>query len=320
MPGAVIGQGLMIIAIIISVFAVLKKVRYETWYGEHLLQYVALALVFGHQVAIGSDFTDNRYFKIYWCALYAFVAGVVVYCRFLNPLKYYLRHRFRVARLVTETGDVTSIYIEGKDLEKYPVKAGQFLIVRFLAKGFRWEAHPFSMSCCPDGGQLRLTIKQLGDFTRKIPELKPGTPVLIDGPNGIFTAGNSGSNKVLMIAGGIGITPVRSVAEEMVYAGRDIVLIYGNRNSKSIVFKKELDELASKAQGRLKIFHVMSDEPGWPGEKGRIDRERIERLAPDIMERDVFLCGPPVMMKGIRATLAGMNVPSSRIHYERFAL
>jgi ferredoxin-NADP reductase len=205
-------------------------------------------------------------------------------------------------------------------LDKYPVRAGQFLIVRFLAKGFRWEAHPFSMSCRPDGKQIRLTIKQLGDFTRKIPELKPGTPVLIDGPNGIFTSDVARSGKVLMIAGGIGITPIRSVAEEMVAAGRDIVLIYGNRNSKSVVFDKELNELAGSSQGRLKVIHVMSDDQAWQGEKGRIDRERIARLVPDVLERDVFLCGPPVMMGSIRAALAGMGVVSSRIHYERFAL
>lgn len=318
--GAIIGQDLMIIAIIISVFAILKKIKYEIWYNDHLLQYVAFALAFGHQIAVGSDFTDNRYFKIYWCVLYVFVVGVIVYCRFLNPLRYYLVHRFQVARLVSESDDVTSVYIEGKDLDKYPVRAGQFLIVRFLTKGFRREAHPFSMSCYPDGKQIRLTIKQLGDFTRKIPELKPGTPVLIDGPNGIFTAHSSESDKVLMIAGGIGITPIRSVAEEMVAADRDIVLIYGNRNANSIVFKKELDDLVTKSQGRLKIFHVMSGDQAWQGEKGRIDRERIERLVPDLLERDVFLCGPPVMMKIVRSTLAGMGVPSSRIHYERFAL
>lgn len=320
MPGAIIGQVLVIIAIIVSIFIILKKIKYETWYFSHLFLYIAFALAFGHQIAIGSDFTDNRCFKYYWCALYVFVLGTVLYYRFINPLRYFLNHRFRVARLVREADDVTSVYIYGKDLDKYPVRAGQFLVVRFLAKGFRWEAHPFSVSAFPDGRQLRLTIKQLGDFTKRISQLKDGTPVLIDGPHGIFTASNARSEKVLMIAGGIGITPVRSVAEEMVSAGRDIVLIYGNRNSKSIVFRKELDELAAKAAGRIKVVHVMSDEPGWQGEKGRIDRERIQRLVPDLADRDVFLCGPPVMMDSIRAILISLNVPSSRIHYERFAL
>jgi len=97
-------------------------------------------------------------------------------------------------------------------------------------------------------------------------------------------------------------------------------MIYGNRNGNLIVFKKELDDLVGKSQGRLKVVHVMSDDQAWQGEKGRIDRERIERLVPDAKERDVFLCGPPVMMKAVRAALAEMDIPSSRIYYERFAL
>jgi predicted ferric reductase len=318
--GAMLGMDLIIIAMGLSVFVVLKKIRYETWYYSHLFLYVAIALAFGHQIAVGSDFTENRYFRIYWFVLYAFVAGVLVYSRFLTPLKYYFRHRFTVTRLVAETNEVTSVCIEGINLDQFPARAGQFMIVRFLAKGFWFEAHPFSISCLPDGKQLRLTIKQLGDFTRKIPGLRSGTPILIDGPHGIFTAAQSHSKKILMIAGGIGITPIRSVAEELISASRNVILIYGNRDTHSLVFKAELDALTAKSDGRLKVIPVMSDDPAWPGEKGRVDRERISRLVPDLSERDVFLCGPPVMMKSARKSLAELNIPSSRIHDERFAL
>ena len=74
------------------------------------------------------------------------------------------------------------------------------------------------------------------------------------------------------------------------------------------------------AAGRLRIVHVMSDEPGWPGEKGKVDGERIARLVPDVRERDVYLCGPPPMMKSLRPALAGLGVPGGRIHDERFSL
>ena len=240
--------------------------------------------------------------------------------RLVRPALAFFRHRFVVTRVVSEPGDVTSVYIGGRNLERFAIEAGQFMIVRFLAKGYRWEAHPFSMSCFPDGRQLRLSIKRLGDFTRRIPELKPGTPVLIDGPHGVFTARRCAADKVLLIAGGIGITPVRSLAEELVGAGRDVVLVYGNRNGQSIVFKDELDELVARAGGRLRVHYVMSDDPGWPGEKGRIDRDRLARLVPDIAGREVYFCGPPVMRKGIRAALANLGVPARRIHDERFAL
>jgi predicted ferric reductase len=205
-------------------------------------------------------------------------------------------------------------------MELFPVEAGQFMIVRFLTKGFCWEAHPFSMSCPPNGKNLRISIKGVGDFTKHISDLKPGVSVFIDGPHGSFTSKSCKSSKVLMIAGGIGITPIRSLIEEMLLAGRDVVLIYSNRNSDSIVFQKELDELEKSSSGRLKVIHVISDEPEWSGEKGRLDKEKISQLVPDFIEREVFICGPPPMMKTVRLALSSIGVPNNRIHYERFAL
>ena len=123
-----------------------------------------------------------------------------------------------------------------------------------------------------------------------------------------------------MIAGGIGITPIRSLAEEMSSMGRDVVIIYSNRNHNSIVFEKELNDLASSSSGRLKVIHVISDDPGWPGEKGRIDKEKISRIVPDFIDREVFICGPPPMMKALRLDLISIGVPDNQIHYERFAL
>ena len=205
-------------------------------------------------------------------------------------------------------------------MELFPIEAGQFMIVRFWTKGFRWEAHPFSMSCLPNGNHLRLSIKGVGDFTRRISGINPGVSVFIDGPHGVFTSKRCSLSKILMIAGGIGITPIRSLAEEMSSAGRDVVIIYSNRKCTSIVFEKELNDLADAFPKRLKVIHVISDDPAWSGEKGRIDREKISRLVPDFMEREVFICGPPQMMKAARSTLISIGVPDNRIYNERFAL
>ncbi len=317
---AVTGLSLVLAASVFSALVLLKRVRYERWYATHLALYVALGLTFLHQVVSGNDFTDHPAFKVYWIALYAFVLVNLLGYRFARPLRAFARHRFVVAQVLPEAADVTSVIIVGKNLEAFRVEAGQFMIVRFLARGFRWEAHPFSMSCFPDGKKLRLSIKQLGDFTRRLPTLKVGTPVLIDGPHGVFTSRTCRSDKVLMIVGGIGITPLRPLAEEMVRRGRDVILLYGNRTSKSLVFKDELEELAARAGDRLHLVYVMSDDPEWPGEKGRVDRERLVRLVPDLSARDVYLCGPPVMMKGVRVALASLGILPARIHDERFSL
>lgn len=319
-PAAAAGLALMLAALVFSLLVVFRKIRYETWYFNHLLLYLALALAFGHQLALGSDLATSRGFKIYWCVLYAVVLAILVYGRLWTPLWFTFRHRFRVARVTAENDGVTSVIIGGRDLDRYPARAGQFLIVRFLAKGFWSEAHPFSVSNCPGGTHLRLTIRALGDFTRRIPLLPPGTPVLVDGPHGIFTAARARRKKVLLIAGGIGITPIRALAEAMAGAGFDIVLLYGNRTANAIVFRDELDGIAARSGGRMRLCHILSEDPSWPGERGRIDQACIERQAPDAREREIYLCGPPVMMKSVRAALASIGVPPRQVHDERFTL
>lgn len=320
LPAAYAGLALMAAASVSSALVLAKRLPYHRWYATHLALYAAFGLTFLHQVEVGGDFTDHPGFRLYWYALYASVAlGLIIY-RVGYPLLARTRHRFVVEQVVPEAGDVTSVYIGGKKMGAFRAEAGQFLIVRFLAKGFRWEAHPFSLSRLPDGRCLRLSIKRLGDYTRRIPELKPGTPVLIDGPHGVFTAKACAAGPVLLIAGGIGITPIRALAEEWVKAGREALLLYANRTGGSMVFKKELEELADQSGGRLTFIPVLSDEPAWPGEKGRIDRALLSRVVPDLLSRDVFLCGPPPMMKSVRRALADAGVRPSRIHDERFAL
>jgi predicted ferric reductase len=317
---AALGSGLMAVAIVTSVLVVRRRLKYETWYAIHLTLYLAIALVFLHQVAVGSDFTDHPWYRWYWFVLNGVVALNLAGYRFLRPLWRFHRHRFTVGRLVPETADVTSVYLEGRDLAGFPARGGQFLLVRFLARGFRWEEHPFSLSQCPDGRTLRLSIKAVGDFTRRIPALAPGTPVIVDGPHGLLTADRCRFGKVLLLAGGIGITPIRAVAEDLVRQQHDVILFYANRNRAGIVFEQELAALAAVADGRLKIHHVLSADPGWPGEQGHLDRERILRLVPDVREREVFLCGPPPMMRTLRRALADLGVPGRRIHDERFSL
>jgi len=317
---AYLGLTLMLAASAASVLVLTRRIAYHRWYAIHLVLYVAVALTVLHQVTVGSDFTDHAAFRLYWYALYAGVALALLAYRIAQPLRAFARHRFVVERVVPETAEVTSVYIGGKDLGAFQAEAGQFLIVRFLAAGFRWEAHPFSLSRPPDGLSLRLSIKQVGDYTRRIPALKTGTRVLIEGPYGVLTAKACAADRALLIAGGIGITPLRSLTEALVNKGREVTLLYANRTRGTMVFKKELEDLAKQSEARLTFVPIVSDEPAWPGEKGRIDRERLSRLVPDLKARDVFLCGPPPMMKGLRVALADLGVKSAQIHDERFAL
>ena len=317
---AAIGLVLLLAAIGLSIAIIRRRLRYETWYATHLAIYLALALAFGHQIALGSDLAGKPLFRAYWLALYAFTFVNLLWGRVARPWRDFRRHRFAVAALTPETADVTSVHICGRDLDRFRAESGQFVRVRFLAPGFRWESHPFSISQPPDGRELRLTIKRIGDYTRRIPALPLGTRVVIDGPYGIFTARRAQSAQVLMIAGGIGITPIRAVAEVLLASGRGIILVCGNRDRASVALYDELEGLAASSGGRLRVIHVMSAEPGWPGERGRVDGPCLARLAPDLQERDVYLCGPPPMMRQVRAAVHAAGVPDDRVFDERFAL
>ncbi len=315
---AAIGWVLFILVITTSLVIVRGKLRYESWYFVHLLVYLAVFLAFWHQIRIGSDLLSSRVFYTYWIVLYAVVLTNHLLFRFLRPLYLFDRHQFTISRLVNETHNTVSIYIRGRNLHKFAIEPGQFMILRFLTKGMWWQAHPFSLSLVPTSDELRVTIKAVGNFTATVRNVPVGTKVLIDGPYGIFTEAVSVSPKVLFIAGGIGITPIRSLMEQVLKKKKDAVLLYANKTARDIVFKTELEELSSRYGAP--IVNILSNEPNYTGEKGLLDAQSIKRLVPDLPSREVYLCGPVPMMDRLRAALVSLGVPLAKIHYEKFAL
>lgn len=315
---AMIGLALFMIVIGTSIHIARSRLRYESWYFVHLLAYGAVFFSFFHQIKIGPDLLVSNFFYSYWIALYIAVFASHLTFRFARPVYLFFRHRFIVTGIERESPSTVSVYLSGKELDKFRIQPGQFMIMRFFTRGLWWQAHPFSLSLVPNGTRLRITVKELGDFTRTLKDLKEGTKVMIDGPYGVFTDLFSVSPKVLMIAGGIGITPIRSLAEQMLAKGKDVVLLYGNKTANDIVFKDELAVLEQKYQA--KVAHVISDEPGYQGEKGYIDEEKLRRLVPDLPSREVYLCGPVPMMEALVIMLQKLGVGKHRIHYEKFSL
>jgi len=234
------------------------------------------------------------------------------------PARNYLKFDFKVKRIEKETESVYSIYITGRNIANFASRAGQFLVLRFLSPNLWWQAHPFSISKLPGDGELRVTVKSVGDFTSQIRNIKEGTSVIIEGPYGTFTSSKVKQNKVLFIAGGIGITPIRSLIEEMGQAGKDTVLLYSNRDKEGVVFEKELAVL--RENHRLNIIYVSTQDSKSGGPAGRLDREKIQKLVPNVTERAVFICGPRSMLVSILDALKALNVPISQVRYEKFSL
>ncbi|MDQ3077147.1 MAG: ferredoxin reductase family protein [bacterium] len=307
---AAIGLTLLLICIGISISIVRKKLKYETWYFTHLFIYVAIGLVFAHQIQTAD--VSFGWAKTYWLFLNFIVFGLVFIYRFIRPTYLMFKHGFYVDRIVPETDLVTSFYIKGKHMNEYLFQPGQYMHVIFLAKKM-WYSHPFSFSAAPNGNTLRMSIKSSGDFTSTINKVPVGTRVIIDGPFGIFTEKTAKYDKYLFIAGGIGITPIRSLIEFLSAKTKDMILLYGNRTEKDIAFRNELESM------NVKIHHVLSETNDPKFETGYMDKERIVRLAPDFMKREIFVCGPPVMMNAVVKLLKEMGVPKSQLHYEEFS-
>jgi predicted ferric reductase len=314
---APIGLIILFTIVLISNPLIMKRVKYEHWYYFHLFQYSAIALVIGHQFFVSPDFMRIPAFLWYWIALYIFVICNFIIYRVMKPFLVYRQYKFAVNRRIQETHDTVSLYIKGQNISNYIFLPGQFLLMRFLSKRLWWQVHPFSISAIPNGEEVRVTVKAEGDYTKELVQINPGTRVILDGPLGRFTRNASKREKVLFVAAGVGITPIRSVLEDLALLGKNILLIYGNKTSKDIIFQKELEELSK--QYNFPILYFLSREKVVPPvNTGRIDLPAIQRLVPDLQEREIFLCGPVEMMRSLRINLAKIGFPSEHVHFEKF--
>lgn len=314
MVAATAGTALMVVVAVSSFILVRSRLPYEGWYAVHLAAYAGIALAWVHQVPTGNEFLTNPVAAAYWAALYFGTLVLVAVFRLVLPALGVLRHRLRVESVTLEGPNVVSLRIRGRRLDRLEAQAGQFFLWRFLARGRWWEAHPFSLSEAPQGDSLRITVKAAGDFTRAVAGIRPGTPVVAEGPFGVFTEAVRRHEGVALIAGGIGITPVRALAETM---RGDVIVIYRALREEDVVFRTELDRLA-RERG-LTLHYVIGHHAAPEGER-IMSPEHLRELVPDLTERDIYVCGPPGMATFLERNVRAAGVPRRQLHIERFAL
>ncbi|MBU1801178.1 MAG: ferredoxin reductase family protein, partial [Actinobacteria bacterium] len=312
MVAATVGAVLLCAAAGISIRAARRKVSHETWHRVHLLTYLAVALSFVHQLA-GPDLAGRPLLQVLWSLLYTGAFGLVLTYRVLAPLRSASRHRLRVVAVVPEAPGVVSVIVEGRLVHELAAQSGQFFRWRFLTPGLWLTAHPFSLSAPPVGNRMRLTVKALGDGSGRVQQVPVGTRVIAEGPYGALTASRRTRRDVLLVAGGVGITPMRALFETLpLTAGQDLVLLYRADHRDQIVFRAELDALAAERHAR--VVYLLGDNPDL------LSAPSLDRLVPGLAERDVYLCGPPGMTAALRSSLAHAGVPDRHVHEERFAL
>jgi predicted ferric reductase len=320
---ALAGTLLLVLVTVTSIRKARKKLRYESWHLLHLYAYLGVGLALPHQLWTGQEFLASPIATVYWWSLWIAAAAAILTWRVGVPVYRTLTHDLRVTAVVRESPDVVSVRMSGRNLHRLPVAAGQFLTWRFLSGPGWTRGHPYSLSAAPTGDTLRITVRDLGDGSRALAGVRPGTRVAIEGPYGRMHDGVRTRRKVTLLASGIGVTPLRALLEEMPQRRGDVTLIYRGSSADELVFRAEIDDLA-QARG-ARVFYVLGHRvPGrssWlPASAGHLsDADALRELVPDIADQDVYLCGAEPWMDAAKQAALTAGVPDRQIHEERFS-
>ncbi|MGO4595011.1 ferric reductase-like transmembrane domain-containing protein [Leifsonia sp. 2TAF2] len=310
---ALIGTIAFLVVGLSSARLIRTKLSYEVWYWLHVTTYVSIFLTFFHQLSGGAHFVSAPVNRILWIALYLGTAAAVLTWRFILPTLDAWRGRMRVAAVVSESEGVNSVWLTGPRIEQLGVRAGNFLLFRFLSWGHLGTAHPYSVSAVPANGHLRITVGSIGDHSSRLPSLKTGSLVFAEGPFGRFTADRASRERILLIAGGAGIGPIRALAEELVRRGARPVVLYRARSARHLALLGEL-----QAMPGVTVIPLVGrrSELGYDP----LDVEPLRHLIPDLHNWEAFICGPEGMGQRAVASLRALRMPNRFIHREELSM
>jgi len=310
MLAAFVGFGLLTMAAATSIRQARRKMKYETWWSIHLYTYLGLALVFFHEIRTGVVFLGHPLTTAAWELAWAGVGALVLFVRLGQPLWRNLRWQLKVASVTEVAPKTYAVVVEGRNLNRMALSGGQFFQWRFMTKGLWTHSHPYSISAMPRPPYMRLTVKSLGDQSSALAHLTPGTRVFAEGPYGTFTHHKTETKQVVMIAAGIGVTPLRSLLEDLPH-GVSVNFIMRANSVEDIAHREELrDFVAARSGSYAEVIGLPNEVP--------FDGAVLTALAPAIASSDVFMCGPDGFMNYVQSVLTSLDVPASQIHYERF--
>ena len=308
---AAVAAGLLIMGGVTSVRIARRKLEYETWWVVHLYLYLALALSLAHQIVTGVSFIGHPLTRAIWIGLWVTTAGMVLVFRVLLPITRSLRYQLRVEAVTQVAPGVVSIVCRGRRISHLAVSGGQFFQWRFMTRELWWHAHPYSLSALPRPPYIRVTVKGLGDQSRSLAHLAPGTRVFVEGPYGTFTRHARASDHVVLIGAGVGITPLRALLEDLPPAV-DVEVVVRGSTVTDLVHRDEIAELIQQRGGRL---HEVVGGRG----QVRFGASTLLQLVPDIARRDLYVCGPPGFNDLVVTAASRLHIPAENIHQEKFS-
>ncbi len=319
---AVISLVAMFLLIVSSVWREVMKLKYDVWRWIHDgLSFLAIGLALFHMFKV-NYYMSLTYQKVLWLSLTGIWLAIILYIRVVRPI-IMLKTPYKIVKIVEERGNCWSLYLEPDGHEGLDFEAGQFAWIT-TESPFIFRENPFSFSTNADHDDdyIGFTIKELGDFTSTIKDMKPGQTVYVDGPFGNFSMDEHEHKDMVFIAGGIGSAPVMSMLRTLAdrQSEAKIVFLYGNPTWDSIIYREELEEI-DKADN-IKIVHVLERPPeGWEGERGFINTEILKRHLPEnYKDSTYFMCGPLPMINAVEACFKELHIPATHVFSEQYEM
>lgn len=300
----ILSLGLMIVLMSLTFYI---KLKYHVWKISHKAMVIVFVFAIFHTFFVSSDISRNDFLRYY--ILFLAMIGLFVSIRqtFLNKL--IKKFNYKVKNINQLNESIREIEMEPLN-KKMIFIPGQFAFFEFFSNGVNSESHPFSISSSNLDNNLKITVKNLGDYTSSLINLKQGDNVLVDGPYGNFSYKKIQNKNQIWIAGGIGITPFLSMAKslEKDYA---VDLYYSVKENKEAVYVNDLIEISQKIPNfRFNLWAASVN--------GYINSGVVANLSKDLESKDIFLCGPPAFIESLKNQFLSLGVDIKKIHYENF--
>ena len=307
--------------VLLSIFRDQFSYCYETWRAMHAIGAVIIVVLVTHHALAAGRYSADLPLAIFWIVLLTAALASLGWTYIIAPLGE-AGHPYEVAsvrKIALKTWELTVTPLKREALR---FEAGQFAWLNLGHTPFSLHENPFSISSAPaERPEIRFVIKEIGDLTRRIGDVKPGTRAFLDGAYGNLTLKGRKSAGIALIAGGVGIAPLISIARQLRVENdpRPMILLYGNRIAEQIVYESELTQIASSTNAQ--VIHVVSEpKRDWTGLTGRIDETTIDRVFNfgGAAEWLYLICGPPPMLDAVEDALLARGVPSDQIVVEQF--
>lgn len=297
-----------------------SKLSFRLWKFIHLISYPIIFLVFIHSLNIGVIINTPKsdLLRIVWIILFIIFILASVY-RLLFQLGLF-KYRYKVSNITKVSVDTSKIDLVPQN-KLLNINPGQFLYVQTSVLG---EAHPYTVSHKNEGNnELSITVKNLGKYSEYLNKLKIRSSVMLDGPYGVFMQDENllDNNPLVLIAGGIGITPflhfINSLKNKKL--NHEVILFYGVKTVDDLAFKDDIDDV-QRVNSKFKVVYVLSDvrEKVLGFESGFVSEELVKKYLVSLNKRKYFVCGPPLMLSSVEKFLKKNGIDVDSIFSEKF--